>query len=71
MSNFKFFYLFLITISFSFSQMIFHKIIDESNLETDIVIDALVNLEHSKIKDLKLFYKSENQDSYLEQVMIY
>ena len=67
----NFFYLFFIIISFSYSQVIFHKIIDKSNSETDIVLEALVNLEFSEIKNLKLYYKSEKQINYLEQKMIY
>ena len=67
----NFFYLFLIAISLSYSQTILHKIVSESNLETDIIIDVLVNLESSKIKDLKLLYKTENQNNYLEQEMIH
>ena len=67
----NFFYLFFIIISFSYSQVIFHKIIDKSNSETDIVIDALVSLEFSEIKNLKLYYKSEKQINYLEKEMIY
>ena len=63
----NFFYLFLITISLSYSQTILHKIVSESNLETDIIIDVLINLESSQIKDLKLLYKSDNQNNYLEK----
>ena len=63
----NFFYLFFIIISFSYSQVIFHKIIDKSNSETDIVIDALVSLEFSEIKSIKLYYKSEKQINYLEK----
>ncbi len=67
----NFFYLFLITISLSYSQTILHKIVSESNLETDIIIDVLINLESSQIKDLKLLYKSDNQNNYLEKKMIH
>ena len=66
-----FFYLFFIIISFSYSQIIFHKVIDKSNSETDIVIDALITLPFSEIKNIKLYYKSEKQIKYLEQEMIY
>jgi hypothetical protein len=66
-----FFYLFFIVISFSYSQIIFHKVIDKSNSETDILIDALVTLPFSEIKNIKLYYKSEKQIKYLEQEMIY
>ena len=66
-----FFYLFFIIISFSYSQIIFHKVIDKSNSETDIVIDALVSLPFSEIKNIKLYYKSEKQIQYLEKEMIY
>ena len=66
-----FFYLFFIIISFSYSQIIFHKVIDKSDSETDIVIDALVTLPFSEIKNIKLYYKSEKQIKYLEQEMIH
>tara|TARA_B100000029_G_scaffold126402_1_gene120072 strand:+ start:692 stop:3430 length:2739 start_codon:yes stop_codon:yes gene_type:complete len=70
MSKFNFLSLILL-ISLSYTQIISHKIIKESNSETDIIIDVLVSLESEKIKDLKLYYKSENQINYLEQEMIY
>ena len=70
MSKFNFL-LFIFLISLSYTQIISHKIIKESNSETDIIIDALVSLDSEKIKDLKLYYKSENQINYLEQKMIY
>ena len=71
LSRFNFFYLFFIIFSISNSQILSHKIINESNVEQDIIIDALVELEKSKVKDVKLYYKSENQINYLEQSMIY
>ena len=66
-----FFYLFFIIISFSYSQVIFHKIIDKSNSETDIIIESLISVEFSEIKNVKLYYKSEKQTNYLEQEMAY
>ena len=65
------FYLLLFILSFSYSQVIFHKIIDQSNSKTDIIIESLVSLDFSEIKNVKLYYKSGKQINYLEQEMIY
>ena len=61
------FYLLLFILSFSYSQVIFHKIIDQSNSKTDIIIESLVSLDFSEIKNVKLYYKSGKKINYLEQ----
>ena len=69
MSNYKIFLPILILVSFSFSQILFHKIIDKSNYESPITIEAFISVDEAQIQSLKLYYKSENQINYIENQM--
>ena len=69
MSNYKILLPILVLVSFSFSQILFHKIIDKSDYESPITIEAFISIDEAQIKSLKLYYKSENQISYIENLM--
>ena len=69
MSNYKILLSLFILMSFSFSQILFHKIVDKSDYESPISIDVFVSIDETKIKSLKLYYKSENQINYIENLM--
>ena len=66
-------YLFLSIFFFSlvYSQEIYHKIIDKVEENKNITIDVLISEEYSKINNVKLYYKSNNQFNFLEQKMVY
>ena len=70
MPNFNFFFFSIILITISFSEIISHKVIENSPQETEIIIDAFISVDNSQIKNLTLFYKSNSQINYIENPMI-
>ena len=69
--NSFYFYIFIFLFSCLYSQMIQHKIIENSNENQDLVIDVLINADYSEIEKVTLYYKSPNQFNYLEKNMVH
>jgi len=69
--NSFYFYIFIFLFSCLYSQMIQHKIIENSDENQDLVIDVLINADYSEIENVTLYYKSPNQFNYLSKNMIH
>jgi len=69
MSNYKILLLCFILSSFLHTQILFHKVIEKSDYESPITIDVFVSIDEAQIQSLKLYYKSENQINYIENLM--
>ena len=69
--NSFYFYIFIFLFSCLYSQMIQHKVIENSDENQDLVIDVLINADYSEIENVTLYYKSPNQFNYLEKNMIH
>ena len=68
MSKIFFYFIFF---SFLYAEIIQHSHIVDSNSNTSIKVEVLINQSYDNIKKVTLFYRSENQIEFLELDMVH